>query len=179
LTATRHTRTGDGAPQTRSGERVGAPDEHEAVDPAQRLAHAFKGAMAAVRRMRGRETRRPGELSDAQYGLLFSLCERHEMSSGELATAADLSPASVTEMLDSLAAAGLVERLRSVRDRRVVLTSLTERGRGLVEERRARFEPRYRRALGGFSDDELLTAAAVLERLRELFDEPEETEQRL
>jgi DNA-binding MarR family transcriptional regulator len=179
LTATRHTRTGDATGETGTGEGARAPDEHDAIDPAQQLADSFKGAMAAVRRMRGRETRRPGELSDAQYGLLFSLCERHEMSSGELAVAADLSPASVTEMLDSLAAAGLVERFRSRRDRRVVLTSLTERGRGLVEDRRARFEPRYRAALARFSDEELLAAAAVLERLRALFDEPEQIEQRL
>jgi hypothetical protein len=47
-----------------------------------------------------------------------------------------------------------------------------------VEECRARFEPRYRAALAEFSEDELQTAAAVLERLRELFDEPEEIEQR-
>jgi len=178
LTATRQTRAVDADPQTRTGDRSRAPDEHQAIDPAQRLADSFKGAMAAVRRMRGRETRRHDELGDAQYGLLFSLCERHQMSSGELSAAADLSPASVTEMLDGLAAAGLVERSRSQRDRRVVLTSLTERGRGLVEERRARFEPRYRAALAGFSDEELLTTAAVLERLRELFDEPEEATQR-
>jgi len=169
LTATRNKHAGDAVDAPPSGP--------EAIDPRVRLAHAFKGAMAAIRRMRGREVRRPGELGDAQYGLLFSLCERDEMSSSELAAAADLSPASVTEMLDSLAAEGLVARLRSARDRRVVLTSLTDRGRALVEERRARFEPRYRAALAEFSDDELHTAAAVLERLRELFDEPAEIEQ--
>ena len=74
-------------------------------------------------------------------------------------------------MLEGLAAAGLVERQRSDRDRRVVLTSLTDDGRGLVEERRARFEPRFRAALEGFSEDELVVAAAVLDRLRDLFEE--------
>ena len=178
MTATPHTRSRHASDETSAADPAPAND-HEPTDPARRLAQSFKGAMAAVRRMRGREMRRQGALSDAQYGLLFGLCERQEMSSGELATAADLSPASVTEMLDVLAAAGLVERFRSRRDRRVVLTSLTERGRGLVEERRARFEPRYRAALAGFSDEELLTAAAVLERLRALFDEPDDSVQRL
>jgi DNA-binding MarR family transcriptional regulator len=88
-----------------------------------------------------------------------------------LAEAADLSPASVTEMLEGLAAAGLVQRMRSERDRRVVLTSLTHGGRALVEERRARFEPRLRAALSQFSNRELLTAAAVLDRLRDAFEE--------
>jgi DNA-binding MarR family transcriptional regulator len=145
--------------------------ERDQRDVAEHVARSFKGAMAAVRRLRGRETHRPGELTDAQYSLLFCLRDESQMSVRDLAEAADLSPASVTEMLDGLAAAGLVERRRSDRDRRVVLTSLTEDGRGLVEERRARFEPRLRAAMAGFSERDLLVASAVLDRLRDLFDE--------
>jgi DNA-binding MarR family transcriptional regulator len=137
----------------------------------QQLGRSFKRALAAQRRMRSREHRRAGELSDAQYGLLFCLRERHELSSSELAYASDLSPAAATELLEALHDAGLVQRTRSASDRRVVLTSLTERGRELVEERRARIEPRFRAALSQFSDQELLTAAAVLDRLAAMFDE--------
>jgi hypothetical protein len=54
--------------------------EREPMDDAERLARSFKHAMASVRRLRGRETRRPGELSDAQYGLLFGLREHTELS---------------------------------------------------------------------------------------------------
>ena len=150
------------------GEVVG---ERQERDPAEQVARSFKRAMAAVRRLRGRETSRPGELTDAQYSLLFCLRDQSQMSVRDLAYAADLSPASVTEMLDGLLAAGLVQRQRSDRDRRVVFTSLTDSGRGLVEERRARFEPRLRAALEPFSEDELVVAAAVLERLRALFEE--------
>jgi DNA-binding MarR family transcriptional regulator len=135
------------------------------------LGRSFKRAMAAVRRMRGRETRRSGDLSDAQYGLLFSLRGQSELSSSELAEAADLSPATTTEMLDALERAGLVSRTRSLRDRRVVLTSLTERGRALVDERHARYEPRWRAAFEDFSEDELRTAAAVLDRMAAMFDD--------
>lgn len=132
---------------------------------------AFKAANAALRRMRGRETHHPGELSYAQYGLLFGLCDGVPRSLRELALAADVSPATAGEMLDSLAAAGLVERIRSVQDKRVVLTSLTERGRALIDERRPRYERRWRAALKQFSDEELMTAAAVLDRVRAMFDE--------
>jgi DNA-binding MarR family transcriptional regulator len=149
--------------------------EQRTADAASELGQAFKHAMAAVRRLRGRETRCPGELSDAQYSLLFGLRDVPELSSRELAFLADLSPATTTEMLDGLAAAGLVHRERSESDRRVVLTSLTERGRDLVEARRARYEPRWRAALAEFSDEELVTAATVLERLREMFDELSES----
>jgi DNA-binding MarR family transcriptional regulator len=143
----------------------------ERLDSAAELGRAFRRATAALRRLRGRETRRPEELSDAQYSLLFGLCEHRELSSGELALAAELSPATATEMLDGLVAAGLVHRTRSQRDRRVVLISLTERGEALIDERRARFEPLWRAALAEFSDGELAVAAAVLERLRAMFDE--------
>ena len=137
----------------------------------EQLARSFKGAMAAVRRMRGRESHRSGELSDAQYSLLFCLRAQDAMPTSELAELAELSPASTTEMLDGLVAAGLVMRERSERDRRVVLTSLTERGNELVEARRARYEPRWRAALDEFTEEELVVAATVLDRLRVLFDE--------
>ncbi len=140
-------------------------------DAAAELGRAFKGCVGAVRRLRGRETRVHGELSDAQYGLLFSLRDHITLPTSELACLADLSPATATGMLDGLAAAGLVSRVRSERDRRVVLTSLTERGEALVEERHARFAPRFNAALAEFSDAELRTAAAVLDRLHVMFDE--------
>ena len=145
--------------------------DSDPLDASGQLGHSFKRAMAAVRRLRGRETRCPGELSDAQYSLLFWLRAQPEQSLRELAYLADVSPGTAAEMLDALELAGLVRRVRSQLDRRVVLTSLTDRGRDLVEERRARFEPRWRAALDGFTDGELRTAAAVLERLRTMFDE--------
>lgn len=141
------------------------------LGPHEDLGRAFKVAMAAVRRLRGRETHRPGDLSYAQYSLLFGLADGDGRSARELAARADLSPATVTQMLDHLASAGLVTRVRSDEDKRIVLTSLTARGVEVIENRRCAMEPRWRAALDEFSDDELRTAAAVLDRLGELFDE--------
>jgi DNA-binding MarR family transcriptional regulator len=141
------------------------------TDPHERFGISFKAAMAAMRRLRGRETHRPGELSYAQYSLLFGLAQGGALPARDLAYLADLSPATVTQMLESLARAGLVERVRSDQDRRVVLTSLSDRGREIVERRREQLEPRWRAALAGFDDEDLLTAAAILDRLREMFDE--------
>jgi DNA-binding MarR family transcriptional regulator len=145
--------------------------EPNALDPIEDLGRAFKGMMAAVRRMKGRETHRPGELSYAQYHLLFGLADAPPRSARELAELADLAPATVTEMLDHLADDGLVVRLRSDVDKRIVLTSLTARGRKVVDKRRAQMEPRWRAAMAEFSDGELQTATAVLDRLHNLFDE--------
>ncbi|MBV8217216.1 MAG: hypothetical protein JO325_02035, partial [Solirubrobacterales bacterium] len=78
---------------TALGDVVGERDQRDATE---QVARSFKRAMASVRRLRGRENHRPGELTDAQYGLLFCLRDQSEMSARDLAYAADLSPASVT-----------------------------------------------------------------------------------
>ena len=146
---------------------VAAVNRPQAIED---VARAFKGVMAAVRRLRGRETHRPGELSFAQYGLLFGLADGTPRSLRELALTADVSPGTAAEMLDGLAAAGLVDRVRSESDKRIVLTSLTDRGKALVNQRRATYEPHWQAALSSFSRDELISAAAVLNALREMFD---------
>ena len=135
------------------------------------LGDAFKGAMGAIRRLRGRDAHRPGQLSFAQYHLLSGLTQCGELSAGELALAADLSPATVTRLLDSLAELGLVERSHSERDRRVVTCTLTQRGRELLTERRARLEQSWQTELAEFTIQDLTTAAAVLDRLRTLYDD--------
>jgi DNA-binding MarR family transcriptional regulator len=134
------------------------------------LGRALKGAIAAVRRLRGRDTHRPGELGYAQYSLLFELSERGEVSARELACAAALSPASVAQMLDQLSNLGLVVRTRSARDRRVVVSRLSPSGRDLVVARRARILPLWEAALAEFTVAELIAAADVLERLHAFFD---------
>ncbi len=161
--------SGDGEASLAAAGPAG-PAALEPAEPHEQLGRSFKRAMAAVRRLRGRETHHPGELSNAQYGLLFALSGQCSMSARDLACAAELTPATVTQMLDHLAAAGLVQRARSEHDKRVVLTELTPRGRALVEARRARIEPLWRAALEPFNDAELLSAAAVLDRLAEHFD---------
>lgn len=150
---------------------AGAAVQEAELAPHEELRRAFKAAMVAVRRLRGRETQRHSALSNAQYGLLFGLCDASAMSARDLAERADLSAATVTQMLEALETAGLVERSRSDQDKRVVLTALTGRGREIVEEYRARIEPRWQSALSEFTAAELRTTAAVLSRLAHYFDD--------
>jgi DNA-binding MarR family transcriptional regulator len=135
------------------------------------LGASFKRAMVAVRRLRGRETHRPGTPSFAQYQLLFAMDGRDALSAGELAGAADLSPATVTHMVDSLVELGFVTRDRSSHDRRVVTCSLTPAGRELIGERRARFEARWAEVLADLPESDLAAAAGVLDRIAAMFDE--------
>ena len=153
-----------------TGSRVSHGPLHDPGTPHGQLGLAFKRAMVAVRRLRGRETHRPGQISYAQYGLMAGLAGECQRSARELADMADLTPATVTQMLESMEAAGLVTRTRSEEDRRVVLSSLTAKGADIIAERRAQMEPRWRAALEEFDDDELATAARVLNRLGDYFD---------
>jgi len=133
------------------------------------LGRAFRAMNIAMRRMRGRETHQSAGLSYAQFGLLFALEGGVALSARSLAEAASLSPASVTQMLEALEASGLVARTRSADDKRIVLNELTERGQEALAKVRARMEPAWRQALEDFSDEELLTAAAVLDALAGCF----------
>jgi MarR family transcriptional regulator, organic hydroperoxide resistance regulator len=154
-----------------------APAAPETDAPARAFAHAFKRAIAVVRRLRGRDTHRPGELSYAQYGLLFGLAEHGALSNAELASLAEVSPSTATMMLDRLVEIGLVHRERSEVDRRVVLVALSAQGAETVAAHRARYEQLWSAALAGFSDEQLADAAAVLERVIAMFQDIERADE--
>jgi DNA-binding MarR family transcriptional regulator len=136
------------------------------------LAEAFKATVREMIRLRGRDTHLGGsELSYAQLELLSELFKRGELPAGELAAAARLSPGTVTQMLDHLAEAGHVERVRSSSDRRVVVSRLTPEGRRLVTAKRDAWEERWQHALEGIPEHDLVAAARVLQRLQGLFEE--------
>ena len=134
------------------------------------LGASFKRVMVAVRRLRGRDTQRPDTPSFAQYQLLFALDDGDGLSTGELAAAAELSPASVTQMLDALVEHGFVERSRTSRDRRIITCSLTGEGRSLIAGRRAMVEQSWQEALADIPTDQLELSAAVFERIAVMFD---------
>lgn len=132
---------------------------------------SFRALTGAVRRLEARDTHRPGEVSFAQYKLLFVLDRAGELTTGELALAAGLSAASVSAMLDALVGLDLVARTRLQADRRVVVVGLTERGRARVAERHAEIQPRWEAALAPFDNGDLQAAAAVLDRLTAMFND--------
>jgi DNA-binding MarR family transcriptional regulator len=122
--------------------------------------------------MRGRDTHLGGEaLSHAQFELLIELFERGELPAGELAAAAGLTPATVTQMLDHLAESGHVERARSESDRRVVVSRLTPAGALKIEARRDEWRGRWEQALADVPAADLQAAARVLERLGAMYEE--------
>ncbi len=136
------------------------------------LGKAFRRVFRSLTRLRGRDTHLGGsELSHAQFELLIELHERGPLPAGELATAARLTPATVTQMLEHLADCGHVERARSDTDRRVVVSRLTAQGDRKIEAKRAAWQGRWQAALEGMEPAELRAATRVLERLSVVFED--------
>jgi DNA-binding MarR family transcriptional regulator len=127
--------------------------------------------LAADRRLRGHDQRRRGELSHAHVRALFVLMREREATAGMLARVAGLNPATVTGMVDHLERLGLVERRRDDQDRRVCYLSLTDAGRDQVAAKEQRWHETLRSAFSDVSDDDILVAAQVIQRLADVFEQ--------
>lgn len=163
------------APSTAAAQAAGRPVgqtseewQAELLD----LGKAFRRVFRSLRRLRGRDTHLLGsEVSHAQMELLIELSEQGPLSAGELALAAQLTPATVTQMLDHLAGSGHVERTRSDVDRRVVVTHLTPQGELKVQAKRALWQARWESILADVDASDLRTTTHVLECLNAVFDD--------
>ena len=134
------------------------------------LRSAFIELMGAERRLRGRSGHKPGDFSAMEIRALFQLGREPETTAGCLARQADVSPATMTAMLDHLEKDGMVARRRSETDRRQVIVSLTERGRACLDAKRAAWDQRWQEMLDHHSEDELAAAARVMRDIGGLLD---------
>jgi MarR family transcriptional regulator, organic hydroperoxide resistance regulator len=136
----------------------------------EQLRSAFVELVAADRRLRARDPQQPGDLSQGQVRALFKFAGDEEVTAGELAKRADLSPASMTAMLDALERAGMVERHRSETDRRQVIVRLTPAGQERLHERKRAWTQYWENCLGDHSDSELEAAARVFHTMAAMLD---------
>jgi DNA-binding MarR family transcriptional regulator len=137
----------------------------------QRLGQAYSGLARAQRRLRGRDAMQPGRLTAPQVNLLGPLAEAGEMSSGQLAEAAGLTPATTTHMLDQLAVTGVVERERQENDKRVVITRLTAEGAKMLDDRVEEMTAAWGEALADYDAEQLASASEVLESICRFVDD--------
>ncbi len=138
------------------------------------LGAAFQKADRNKRILRGKDSHLPaGELGHARFEILSVLEEHEPMSAGDLALRAGFSGAAISRMLDPLVADGFVERARSEADRRVVIVSLTDKGRDAVEERRHFWGDRWTVALRGTDLTELEIATKLMWRIAAVFEDPD------
>jgi DNA-binding MarR family transcriptional regulator len=130
---------------------------------------ATVGLMGAERRLRARD-QQGRHLTSSQLQALFALDGKESVPAGELARAADLNPATVTSMLDTLERNGIIERGVDPDDRRVMLVSLTPVGLELMAERRNRWFELWHEHLGHLSAAEFETAVDVIRRITRVID---------
>jgi MarR family transcriptional regulator, organic hydroperoxide resistance regulator len=109
-------------------------------------------------------------LSTATWFLLSMLIEEDGISQGEVSHRFEVDPSRITRLAQRLQDEGLLRRERDPEDNRVVRLYVTEEGRLLVEssqERRERFESRFRREFSPEELAEFRRALGVVARLRE------------
>jgi len=107
-------------------------------------------------------------LSAATWFLLSMLIEEDGISQGEVSHRFEVDPSRITRLAQRLQDEGLLRRERDPEDNRVVRLYITEEGRLLVEdcqERRERFESRFRREFSPEELAEFRRALGVVARL--------------
>ena len=132
------------------------------------FAEAMDAFLRAARRARGRLNRAPSvpELSPSQFHLLEPLMRSPAaLCVGELADAAGVTPPSATRMLDGLQDRGLVARVRTSDDRRLVRVQITPEGVELVTRKHGAMRATREAVFNQLSPAERETAARVLQRL--------------
>jgi DNA-binding MarR family transcriptional regulator len=107
----------------------------------------------------------PRGLTSAQWKPLFKLHLREASTVAELARECQLDAGAMTRLLDRLEAKGLVTRVRSSEDRRVVNLELTKEGREAAREIPAVLCKVQNAYLRGFTEGEWQQLTGLLRRV--------------
>ncbi|WP_432561219.1 MarR family winged helix-turn-helix transcriptional regulator [Kineococcus sp. SYSU DK003] len=125
--------------------------------------------LRTARRLRAQKSL--DELTDGQFSVLAQLFTQGPRTPGELAEAEHVRPPSMTRTIAGLVEAGLVARTDHPDDGRQVLISVTDAGRTVVEDTRARRAAWLSRRLETLSEAERATLAEAARILRTVISE--------
>lgn len=139
----------------------------------QRIVTALRRITRAVERYSRRLAEDFG-LSSAQLVVLRELVSAGTLPTGELAHRVHFAQATVSEILDRLAALGLVERRRSETDRRRVDCAATPAGFDLVSRSPSILHERFASELARLPEWEQSFLLAALQRTADMMDVDEE-----
>ncbi len=142
------------------------PAVHEALRAYVKL---FRAHRAVLARVEPRLARRG--LTATQLGVLEALLHKGALTQRELGRKVLTSAGNMTDVLDKLAARGLVRRVRGTADRRMVQVELSAEGRAMIDELFPRHAADIAWAMSGLAAGEL---AALGDLLRRLGREPDE-----
>jgi DNA-binding MarR family transcriptional regulator len=106
----------------------------------------------------------PYDISAAQYVIIVGLANGIDSASG-LCRGVSYDPGAMTRMIDRLERKGLVRRIRSPEDRRVVRLALTEEGKAVYPKLIASAAEVTNRSLEGFTKSEVEQLEGLLQRV--------------
>jgi DNA-binding MarR family transcriptional regulator len=114
------------------------------------------------------ELLKPVDLTAAQYNMLRVLrgAGPEGLTCGDVAARLVRHDPDVTRLSDRLAARGLIASRRSDRDRRVVITRITDKGLGLLATLDGPMDELHERQFGHMSDEDLRRLARLAQAAR-------------
>jgi DNA-binding MarR family transcriptional regulator len=142
-----------------------SPPTSPSTDAPETLADAFR----AVSRQLRHQTQRalaPWDVTPSQARAIGVLTRHGPMRLGALSEQLNIAPRSATEVVDTLATAGLVERRADPADRRATLVTLTARGNAVAAGIRAARAAEADDFFGRLDDGDRAMLAAILAKLR-------------
>lgn len=121
----------------------------------------------------GRELARAAGLTAVQIRVLQIVEETGHATSKEISRRMGVAQATMTALVDRLAAKGMVERRRSESDRRQTNIFITEEGRAAVKKAPDPLQQRYVKQFEALEDWEQAMIVAALERVASMLDAEE------
>ncbi|MGY4212693.1 DNA-binding MarR family transcriptional regulator [Burkholderia sp. PvR073] len=104
-------------------------------------------------------------ITGTQASMLFMIAVGKCSTAAELAREYGIDASAVTRLLDRVEKRGLLSRVRSIEDRRVVRLELTDEGRALAERLPPVFRSVLDELLGGFTPEEVGFLKSMLRRI--------------
>jgi DNA-binding MarR family transcriptional regulator len=139
-----------------------------------RLAGMLLSLLPRIGKIAGQVAHDRGAISLERARILWQLVEAPRRS-GEIAHRCGLTPASVSELVDSLERDAFVRRSEDRNDRRVVVVEITARGRREIERVGELMTAPVAKILAGLSAEKRSRLAAALADLQEAFGAPKES----
>jgi DNA-binding MarR family transcriptional regulator len=109
-------------------------------------------------------------LTGPQVVLLRELVRNGEMHVAELAENISLSHATVTDILNRLEKRNLIDRTRSLTDRRRIMVTATEQAEALIKQSPPLLQEQFSDQLANLHDWELAQTLSVLQRVALMMD---------
>jgi DNA-binding MarR family transcriptional regulator len=135
-------------------------------DPSVEAWHEVVGAYRAVHALLTQELAK-SSLTFPQYRVIRALGKFGAMPMNKLGEHMLVTPGNITGLIDRLERKGYIERVGLGTDRRVVTIKLTRKGEDSYQRTRIRHRKVVRRAMRGLSEEEKLSIARLLGKIKE------------